>query len=289
MVRECAITYLEDENSDVRKAAVGTCMLLKREPIIYQMSDHAMQIVGEVLEKLLMVGITDSEPIIRKEVLSSLDEHFDPHLAQAENVRVLFMALNDEVFAIRELAIAIIGRLSIPNPAFVMPSLRKTLIQLLTELEYSVVSRQKEESAKLLALLIASTQHLIKPYVEPILKVLLPKSRDSSSGVASKVLGVIAELAQVGGQDMIRHLEELMPMIIETLQDQSAPTKRETALRTLGQLVSSTGWVIEPYIKYPNLLELLMSVLKAEQSSGIRREAVKVIGILGALDPYKHK
>ena len=41
------------------------------------------------------------------------------------------MALNDEVYEIRELAICMIGRLSSKNPAYVMPSLRKTLIQVI--------------------------------------------------------------------------------------------------------------------------------------------------------------
>jgi FKBP12-rapamycin complex-associated protein len=81
--------------------------------------------------------ITDAS--IRQTVLSSLHERFDKHLAQAENVRSLFIALNDEVFENREIAIGLIGRLGKHNPAFVVPSLRKALIQLLTELEYSTV------------------------------------------------------------------------------------------------------------------------------------------------------
>jgi FKBP12-rapamycin complex-associated protein len=79
------------------------------------------------------------EPSIRQAVLSSLNVKFDKHLAQAENIRALFLALNDEVFSIRETSIAIIGRLTLHNPAYVLPSLRRTLIQLLTELEYSTV------------------------------------------------------------------------------------------------------------------------------------------------------
>lgn len=70
-----------------------------------------------------------SDPDIRYCVLASLDERFDAHLAQAENLQALFVALNDEVFEIRELAICTIGRLSSMNPAFVMPFLRKMLIQ----------------------------------------------------------------------------------------------------------------------------------------------------------------
>ena len=55
-------------------------------------------------------------------------------------MRSLFIALNDEVFENRLIAVRLIGRLALHNPAYVMPSLRKTLIQLLTELEYSSVS-----------------------------------------------------------------------------------------------------------------------------------------------------
>jgi FKBP12-rapamycin complex-associated protein len=61
--------------------------------------------------------------------LYELTEKFDRHLSQAENVRTLFIALNDVVFSNRELAIKIIGRLALKNPAYVMPSLRKILIQ----------------------------------------------------------------------------------------------------------------------------------------------------------------
>lgn len=122
-------------------------------------SQTAVQVVADVLSKLLVVGITDPgnmvgghpgcpgrrrqpittammtsphvviDPDIRYCVLASLDERFDAHLAQAENLQALFVALNDEVFEIRELAICTIGRLSSMNPAFVMPFLRKMLIQ----------------------------------------------------------------------------------------------------------------------------------------------------------------
>lgn len=73
-------------------------------------------------------------------MLSSLHQRFDKHLAQAENVRSLFVAVNDEVFENRVAAVALIGRLAMHNPAYVMPSLRKTLIHLLTGLEYSSVT-----------------------------------------------------------------------------------------------------------------------------------------------------
>lgn len=47
------------------------------------------------MHHLFLSGFSDSD--IRFCVLSSLDERFDAHLAQAENLSALFVALNDEV------------------------------------------------------------------------------------------------------------------------------------------------------------------------------------------------
>jgi len=48
----------------------------------------------------------------------------------------------------------------------------------------------------------------------------------------------------------------------------------QVALWTLGQVVESTAYVIEPYQKYPMLLDVLLTFLKTEQSASIRREVI---------------
>jgi FKBP12-rapamycin complex-associated protein len=70
---------------------------------------------------------TDAE--VRFSVLENLDEIFDSYLSQPENLIALFVALQDEVFEIREIALCTIGRLSLINPAYVLPGLRKVLVQ----------------------------------------------------------------------------------------------------------------------------------------------------------------
>ena len=88
-----------------------------------------MKVIVCSLSHLFSCVFPSTDPDIRYCVLASLDERFDGHLAQAENLAALFLSLNDEIFEIRELAMCTIGRLSNLNPAYVMPSLRKTLIQ----------------------------------------------------------------------------------------------------------------------------------------------------------------
>ncbi|KAK0615733.1 armadillo-type protein [Bombardia bombarda] len=290
-VRDVAIKYVEDDDPEIREAAALTCcQLYVRDPIVNQMSNHALQVVADVIERLLTVGVSDPEPNIRQTVLASLDERFDEHLAKAENIRTLFFALHDEQFAIREVAVSIIGRLARFNPAYVIPQLRKTIIQMLTELEYTDVARSKEESAKLLSLLTQHARDLVKPYVNSIIEVLLPKARDPTPSVAATVLQAIGHLCTVGGESILVYKDTLMPIIIDALQDQSATVKREAALQTLGQLASNASYVITPYLEYPQLLEILQSIIRGEAQHGnLRQETIKLMGILGALDPYKYQ
>jgi FKBP12-rapamycin complex-associated protein len=59
-VRDAALPYLEHDNAEVRKEAVlASTQLFINDPICNQTSSHSIEIVSEVLEKLLTVGITD--------------------------------------------------------------------------------------------------------------------------------------------------------------------------------------------------------------------------------------
>ncbi|KAJ6556571.1 phosphatidylinositol 3-kinase [Mycena vulgaris] len=321
-----ALPYVEDDAPEVRRAAALACCRLfggaAREAeehslgfglgfggagggggggggsgggVGYQKSGHAVDVVSDVLGKLLTVGIADPDPTIRNIVLGSLNEQFDRHLSQAENVRSLFIALNDEVFENRVTAASLIGRMARHNPAYVMPSLRKTLIQLLTELEYSTVALSREESTRLLTILVHNTQRLIKPYALPMFGVLLKKAKVAPP--SASMLTCLGALASVGGEDARASLPELMPLLVAGLADASL-ARREAALSALGRVCSSTGYVIAPLVDYPGLLPLLGRILRADAAGAggapgageaVRREVVKVMGVLGAMDPYRRK
>lgn len=297
-VQRCADHFLTNEQQEIRIEAVQTCSSLLKVSIQQSsegagISETLKETICHVLEKLLIVGVTDVEANVRLRVLKSLDETFDAQLAQPWFLSSLLVTLNDEVFEIRELAIITIGRLSAMNPAYVMPSLRKTLVQLLTELESSGMSRNKEQSARMLDHLIVNTPRLISAYMRPILTILVPKLRETESnpGVVLNVLRAIGDLAEVnGGSNVMEfYAEDLLTILLEMLTDAGAPNKRGVALWTLGQLVSATGQVVTPYHTYPNLIDILINFLKTESDVLVRRETIRVLGLLGALDPYKHK
>lgn len=81
------------------------------------------------------------------------------------------MALNDESKDVRATAVQLVGRLAAWNPAYVAPALRRHLLQLLTDMDHSPDSKQRDDSAYLLNCLINSAPQLIMPYISPIQKV----------------------------------------------------------------------------------------------------------------------
>ncbi len=105
-VRHCAGHYLQSEERRIRLEAVRTCASLLRGALASLGGDRRSQTVmatlNDVLAKLLVVGITDRDSDVRWCVMDCFDDCFDYHLAQAENLSALFVALNDEVFEIRE-------------------------------------------------------------------------------------------------------------------------------------------------------------------------------------------
>ncbi|KAL8658559.1 MAG: hypothetical protein Q9202_007526 [Teloschistes flavicans] len=289
-VRDVAIRYVDNGNARIRKSAALTCcQIYTSDPIIYQTSIHAIRTVATVVEQLLVLGVTDPEPDIRKTVLRSLDSKFDRQLATPGNIRSIILAINDTDFEVREAAITIIGRLTAINPAYIFPPLRKVLINLIVGIRSAKDPKFEEEAAKMISVFIANCSKSVKPYVGNMVDILLPKTTVPNVAVAASSVKAIGELATVSGADVVQYIPALMPTIIGALQDQGSATKRDAALHTLGQLASNSGYVIQPYLDYPHLLDLLMNIIKNEPQGSLRKETIKLLGILGALDPYKNQ
>lgn len=59
-VRTCALPYLEHDSADVRRAAaLSCCTLYVRDPICFQQSTHSIEMISDVLGKLITLAIAD--------------------------------------------------------------------------------------------------------------------------------------------------------------------------------------------------------------------------------------
>ncbi len=80
-----------------------------------------------------------------------------------------------------------------------MPALRKSVVQLLGDLQYSGDAKRKEESAKLLSKILRAAASLMGPYVNTIIRVLLPQLKYANGKVSISVLAALGELSISGG------------------------------------------------------------------------------------------
>ena len=302
LIHNTVIQYLSYELPIIRReAALTCCKLIPQLVEDIQLNDyHTNHIIYTVLHQLVTIAIADNIASIRLSVLSSFDSHIDKYLSQTELLSILFISLNDEVFAIREVSISLLGRLSIRNPAVVLPILRKHLIQLLIQLQQYELNNSIdiEESMRLLSHIIQSCPTLVRPYVSSILHILIPKltkqsniSNINHTSISSYVLSTIGKLSLIVTDEMIVHGDSIIQLILQSLTNKTIHIKKHVAISVLGEVLSSIGYTLQPSppIKYPTLISTLLSLLKQERNTSIRIEILKVIGIIGALDPIKYK
>lgn len=283
------VPFLDSDDHKVRLYAAQTCcrILINPENIVPPRT-YLGRIICDTVAKLLNIAVTDRDATIRQRIVDNLDVKYDLYLCSPEHLQYLFYVLHDEEFQIRETVIELLGRLSTRNPAYIMPRLRNFLVQLLTDLEINADLHEKEISSRLMTHFIRAVPSLITPYVPSILRVLLSIVKTLPQ-LTQYALPTLGELAIVGGEQLSEHIEDLLELVLDCLQDQGSPTKRAIGVEMLGKLVQSTGYVIEPYKIHPHLLTLLLSMLKMEESWEIRKNIMSVLGTIGAFDPYAYK
>jgi hypothetical protein len=218
--RKRVVEFLDDEDAATRReAALACCRLLDSRDgngglngderasrlsgvNVYGTHTHASRrsaypksggwsasVEEFIVSRLLAVAVSDLDAGVRKAVLASFCKPSvvtDGHLGQAESLRALFVALNDENPEVRLIAIRLVGRLAPRNPAYALPALRRHLLQLIAELEHSAESHLREESARLIATLTRAVPRTVAPYIAPVLRALVAKLRVSDAGAAKK-------------------------------------------------------------------------------------------------------
>uniref|UniRef100_A0A5S6QLG6 Serine/threonine-protein kinase TOR n=1 Tax=Trichuris muris TaxID=70415 RepID=A0A5S6QLG6_TRIMR len=292
--------YLGSEFYEVRLEAVR-CLCRILVPFVeslYPAKDVVhncalLRLVHDIVMKVLTVAITDPDDRIRQITFNLLveSESFHCHLAQADVLQLVVMGLQDRKYEIREAVVILLGRMCDINPAYVVPSLRRVLLQVFDEMNHSGLSRNEEQSARLFAQLVSSAPKFMRPYTQTAFEILVPKLQNvrTQGDVIVSFLRAIGELAGVMELELQNYLSILLPALMQFTQDASSSGKRRAALWALSQVIKNAGFLMEPAKEYPDLLEMLLRLLKTEQSHAIRREVIRLVGLIGALDPYKEK
>ena len=213
------------------------------------------------------------------------------------------MSVNDEAFRIRMLVTEIVAKLAPLSPSHVLPCIRRLLLQHISVLENSIDLRTQHETLQLLTKLINAAPKTIAMYIETVVAAYKLRMQDLMTDVDTAVsfLGALSATAQAVAEQMTPYLGIFLPLVISVLKEQgrsrSSLPKIKAALKSFGSLIQFTGYSIKPYEEYPDLVSTLFGILMRAPTAdadttnqvAIKRETVKVLGIIGALDPHRIK
>lgn len=197
------------------------------------------------------------------------------------------MGLHDEKYEIQRAVLRIIGRLSSSIPGVVTNAVRQLILDLLRSLEYSKESSTIIESVKLLGLAIHSTSSLIEIYVNPVFELLVNRLKEiQQESVRIAFIDTLSLLSEVGTPELKKHYDVLMPIIIDSLKHNNE--LREAALGLLNSYSYCTGLVIQPYLEYSSLMDILLNQHNKSTTSSytLNDRVMRCLGVLGAIDPF---
>ncbi|KAJ2004950.1 phosphatidylinositol kinase- protein kinase tor1 [Coemansia thaxteri] len=289
-LRRNILQYLSHSSTDVRKEAIYAISHIVLSDSLYVANiGIGSETISEVVQGLVAAAVADPDLPVRMAAIDVLVSNtcFDFQMGKVQNIQGLFLLLNDEAFELRLRSLELAGRLAQKNPAYMLPSLRRMVVQLLAELEYARGDKFCGELIQLLLALIQAAEYWARPFVRDVLYSIMPHINDSSPVLTSKLFDIVAALAQVGGSDLAPHFDMLLASITQALGDQSSAPKRMSALNALNNCITYSGLEIDPHTKYQPLLEALAKMIKNEPEDKAV-EVMRAIGTLGAVDRRRY-
>ncbi|KRX06463.1 Armadillo-type fold [Pseudocohnilembus persalinus] len=281
-VKDCVLQYLDNRKPNIRKAAAQAgCLLCVNKGKAHAISTSIMY---EILEKFLNVAISDTEDEIRQEMLSSLNGNFDFYMNSPNYLRKLFLCVNDTNSKVQELALRILCRLAGLNPSDIVPFMKKILFQYLSQLTLYEMQNEGQviDLINLLTCFIKHGSHIVKPHAESIASILIQHLKDPtvSGHLIPSLLKCFSQLTALGEPQVMVYLHEIIPIILQAVQDKSYTVKREAAVKSLVEICKNVGYVIMPYYRYPQIMGIILGLLKNETSKEIRYECLRMIGCM---------
>ena len=273
-----------------KRLAAGTLLNTKKSSLKSKQRSYETE-MEHVIERLVIMALTDVDPEIRTRVVKELDDRFrELILENPENLRSLFVLVNDQHFAVRASAIRAIGHVTSMAPSYVMPALRTVIVRLLAELEFGSDVKHREESVTLLGLLFqALNRQIAQPFVETLLKALLPKMKDPDPSVTAAMMATVGEIAEVAGDELLPYIGEFLDVIVQTLDGSHGGIRHEAALQALSKLSRNAVITIWPYFHHRRMLDRILVIMTSTSDPWpLRRQAMVTLGTLGALDPHLH-
>ena len=291
----CEDNYLKHESSEVKFEVVLTIStILDRLIRVFEHEGYTafFEIVSSTIRKLFDCVCVDTNPDVQYHILSSLNQsRFSLFMTIPYNFDFLCLFLRDHRFEIRELSASIISKVTVTKPANANKFLRVIIERLLKEIKINSDVPLKETTVRLIGHIFSCSHFMTNLYAKPLLESLHLNLIEYRNNIrfSSCVITTIGRLASQSRLETFHDFSSTIPFLIESMQDMNYIQLKHASLWTIGQIIANTGYVIEPYRDYPRLFKILLGFLQNDENLRVRREVIRIIGLIGAIDPYDYK
>jgi FKBP12-rapamycin complex-associated protein len=245
IIQQHILPYLISSDFRVRQASAITCckMIITYIGTLTSNKGPSVSVVDSIIKQLLEVVVSDINQDVRLSVLNSFSHVFYRYLSRSSYIETILLLLADEMFEIKISALELLGRLAEFNPSVVLPHIRIQLIRIVSEMQSCPEFKSIEEATLLLSRILrfSSFHSTVKPFVQTLI-VSLPLNADVR--VVTAALEAFGEMSTVLRVEIVPFIDFMLPVIISNVLDSSSYKKQETAIKTLGQLINSTGLVV---------------------------------------------
>ncbi|KAK7197120.1 phosphatidylinositol 3-kinase (tor2) [Novymonas esmeraldas] len=295
-LRVSVLPFIDNTSVAVRNAAVYTIVKLLIPPGEKgDLSIARRMCVNTVITRMLVVGLSDPNPVVRQTILSAFTEDFYPYLSEQQYLFRFYSALGDESINCRVAATEQLCQMVRYDPSHILPALREEMVVILHFIASTFNMDTVQNGFRLLAAIAMRAPQLVVNFTDGICEALLPyfSTLSARSGILLSFLhcctAVAAALRKFGTAPLSCKREvALVCELLESLPaDRSYHATRLSCLRFLSATLAPLMEGASPYMLYPQLFQQLCGVLhRAEESIDIRLEALRCIGVIGALDSH---
>lgn len=296
---DTVVHFLDNESPRVQQNAALACISLilasaAGESGPLPVKGNAAAHIESLLLKLIDKAVSSADLPTRLIILRGLTPRFDSHLVRDVIAESLFMLLGDESFEVQESVLTIIGRL-VRNPLMVgyYPRLKNFLADLVCTLRFSRDVRKKRWSSMLLERLLHVAPRLRLSYMDSILLALMPHLSSPNIRLNTAAMTAVGELAAAASPRLEKFQMELMVPIMSILRDKTTTpehvARRQATMHTLGELIKATASAVPTMRAHPAVRRILFECVGTEREPSLRMELIRLIGVIGAADPYYYR
>lgn len=242
--------------------------------------------VSRVLHRLQASCLLEPDPRHVCALVALLNSAcFDVHWSSAASLQNFFSLLSTGSLKAKLEILAILQRLSPRLRALLRPNFRAFLAQLAWVLKHG--DDGVEEAGVVLERLVLVDEGLTRPYAGGLVQILLARLAERQERICITSLATLTHLVAISPSDFVASIDGLVDLLTGMFQDLSSEALRLGSLRCLGCLLRNVDRDMLPTSKYVSLIPETILLLRVESVREVRDEALRLLGIIGAVDPYR--